>query len=314
MKLSIVTTLYESSQYVESFYHRIQPVAAKLACDDYEIIFINDGSPDDSLDKAIALSDLDEKVVVVDLSRNFGHHKAIMCGLAQAQGDRIFLIDSDLEEEPEWLAGFHADLEESSCDVIYGVQRKRRGGFIERVSGKLFYASFSWLTNVRLPSNMVTARLMTKRYVDALLLHRESEMIIGGLWVITGFSQKARLVKKHAASKTTYTLSKKLSHFVNAVTSFSSAPLVLTFYIGVLMSFFSGIFIVQLLFRYYFLSKPLSGYTSLIGSIWLLAGLTILFIGIQGIYLSKIFQEVKNRPNVIIRAVYSKKARVINKY
>lgn len=305
MKLSIVTTLYQSSEYVGDFYERMCISAREVAGEEYEIIFVNDGSPDDSLAKAIALSKKDSKVVVIDLSRNFGHHKAIMCGLNHAKGEAVFLIDSDLEEDPEWLPLFNKELESVDCDVVYGVQRERKGRLIEKLSGKLFYSLFGLLTNVKLPKDLVTARLMSKRYVEALLLHNESEMIIGGLWVITGFDQRPHIVDKHSTSKTTYTPRKKLSHFVNAVTSFSSMPLVLTFYTGLIMSFFSGLFVLQLLYRYYFLSRPLSGYTSLIGSIWLLAGLVILFIGIQGIYLSKIFMEVKKRPNVIIKAIYS---------
>lgn len=306
MKLSIVATLYKSAPYLQEFHRRASAAAVSEYGQDYQIILVNDGSPDDSLEKAIQLTEADDKVVVVDLSRNFGHHKAMMSGLANASGDHIFLIDSDLEEEPEWLHGFHQLLKRNDCDVAFGVQKERRGNFMERLTGRIFYRLFRLLTRVAQPNNIVTARLMTKRYVDALLLHTESEINIGGLWLITGFRQCQHLVDKHNLSDTTYSFSKKLSHLVNAVTSFSSAPLVLTFYVGLLMSFFSGLFVLQLVFRYFFLARPLDGYTSLIASIWLLAGLIILFIGVQGVYLSKIFSEVKNRPNVIVRKIYGK--------
>ena len=106
MKLSIVTTLYQSGVHISEFHKRISSVAQRLVGDDYEIILVNDGSPDNSLDLAIKLTEQDSHISVVDLSRNFGHHKAMMTGLAHAEGKRVFLIDSDLEEEPEWLLTF----------------------------------------------------------------------------------------------------------------------------------------------------------------------------------------------------------------
>src|SRR5450631_3293689 len=106
MKLSIVATLYQSSLHIDEFHRRAGTAAQRLVGSDYEIILVNDGSRDDSLDLAVAISRHDRHVIVVDLSRNFGHHKAMMTGLAHAQGDRVFLIDSDLEEEPEWLETF----------------------------------------------------------------------------------------------------------------------------------------------------------------------------------------------------------------
>ena len=110
MKLSVVTTLYQSAVYIEEFCRRISLVADELAGDSYEIILVNDGSPDHSLDVAVGLAAQDKRLVVVDLSRNFGHHQAMMTGLSYARGERVFLIDSDLEEEPEWLRGFYDEL------------------------------------------------------------------------------------------------------------------------------------------------------------------------------------------------------------
>ena len=119
MDLSVVTTLYRSQPYVEEFYRRICAAAAAIT-PDFELILVNDGSPDASLEVAVALFQLDERVRVIDLSRNFGHHRAIMTGLAHARGDLVFLIDCDLEEEPELLSRFHARLVETRADVIYG--------------------------------------------------------------------------------------------------------------------------------------------------------------------------------------------------
>jgi putative glycosyltransferase len=306
MKLSIVSTLYQSAPYIDELYARICKVATQLAGNDFEIILVNDGSPDNSLEASLNLHRNDARVVVIDLSRNFGHHKAMMTGLSEARGEIIFLIDSDLEEEPEWLISFDMQMHKECVDMVYGIQESRKGSKFEKITGGIFYKLFRLLTGINQPNNIVTARLMSRRYVQALISHEEREINIGGLWIITGFKQVSHLVNKHSTSQTTYTLSAKFNHLINAVTSFSSSPLVFTFYSGLLISITATIFIINLLIRYFFISAPPSGYTSLIASIWFFSGLIIFFLGIQGIYISKIFLEVKQRPNTIIRAIHRK--------
>lgn len=304
VKLSIVATLYQSAPYIAEFHRRASSAASELVADDYEIVFVNDGSPDISLDIAVELAERDCHVVVVDLSRNFGHHKAMMTGLSYATGERVFLIDCDLEEEPEWLNGFDREMNQQATDVVFGTQAKRKGAFFERVAGAFFYQLFRLLTGIAQPDNIVTARLMSRRYVNALLLHRERELNIGGLWILTGYKQCHQVVRKHASSPTTYSLSRKFSHLVNAVTSFSSLPLVFTFYSGLLISVSALVYISYLTVRYIFVASPPDGYTSIITSIWLFSGLIIFFVGIQGVYISKVFSEVKQRPYTIVRHVY----------
>jgi putative glycosyltransferase len=305
MKLSIVTTLYLSAPHVKAFHQRVTAAARSVAGESYEIIMVNDGSPDDSLAQAVRIHEHDPRLSVIDLSRNFGHHKAIMTGLSHTVGESIFLIDSDLEEDPELLLEFTQHKESAKCDVVFGVQERRRGDMIERASGALFYRLFRLLTGIQQPDNIVTARLMSRRYVDALLLHEEREINLGGLWCITGFIQEAHTVVKHSSSPTTYSISRKVSHLVNSITSFSSLPLVLTFYAGACISLTAVAYILYLIFRYLFISAPPDGYTSLIASIWLFSGLIIFFLGVQGIYVSKIFSEVKHRPYSIIRHIYN---------
>jgi len=306
MKLSIVASLYYSAPYIDEFHKRATDTAMMVAGDDYEIVLVNDGSPDNSLEYAIALTENDSHVVVVDLSRNFGHHKAMMTGLAYAKSENIFLVDSDLEEEPEWLITFNEKMQQESCDVVFGVQKRRKGNWLERWTGQWFYHLFKILTGLSLPENIVTSRLMSRRYVDALLQHQEREVFMAGLWFITGFEQCPQIVIKHCTSETTYTLRKKLSLLVNSVTSFSNAPLIGIFYIGVSISLFATIYITYLIIHWLFFSSPLSGWTSVMASIWLLGGLIISFIGVVGIYLSKIFSETKQRPYTIVRKVYAK--------
>lgn len=306
MKLSIVATLYKSAPYITEFHRRTSAAARQLVSEDYEIVLVNDGSPDDSLDLAVRLTETDSHIIVIDLSRNFGHHKAMMTGLAHTRGEWVLLIDSDLEEEPECLIAFAEQMKSQHCDVVYGVQERRKGAWFERWSGQWFYRLFKVLTGLALPENIVTARLMTRRYVDALLRHGEREVFMAGLWHITGFDQRPQFVKKHSLSETTYTFRRKMSLLVNSVTSFSNAPLVSIFYIGVSISLVAVFYIGYLAIQWTYLAKPLSGWTSVMASIWLLGGMIISFIGVVGIYLSKIFSETKQRPYTIVRQIYAK--------
>jgi putative glycosyltransferase len=303
MDLSIVTTLYYSAPYLEEFYARVCAAAQGVASN-FEIILVNDGSPDGSLQIAISLHRKDKRVKVIDLSRNFGHHKAMMTGLAHACGELVFLVDCDLEEEPELLETFYRKLKATEADVVFGVQQKRRGGLFERVSGSIFFKLFNFLSTHPIPQNVITARLMTRQYVRALVQHRERETMIGGLWTLTGFDQVSVPVQKHLKTSSTYDFRRRVSQLVNAVTSFSSKPLDMIFYLGCAILLVSIIAAVDLIIRKLFFGALLQGWASLIVSVWLLGGLTIFCLGVIGIYLSKIFIEVKQRPYTIVKAVY----------
>jgi len=305
MELSIVTTLYRSASYLEEFYTRVS-AAAKEITDEYEIIFVNDGSPDNSLDIAVSLYERDTRVRVIDLSRNFGHHKAIMTGLAHAKGELVFLIDCDLEEEPELLGKFCDKLKSSDVDVVYGVQQKRKGNFFERITGSIFYRMINLVSSYPIPVNSITVRLMSKRYVASLVEHRDREIFLVGLWAITGFKQVPVVVEKHNKGSTTYDFGRKISNLVNAVTSFSNKPLVFIFYLGCVIIFLSSIGALNLIVRRIFLGILPEGWSSVIVSIWLLGGLTIFCLGVIGVYLSKIFTETKQRPYTVIKKIYER--------
>lgn len=305
MRLSIVTTLYRSAGSLAEFHQRISRAAAALT-DSYEIILVNDGSPDESAQIALKLLDADPSVRIVDLSRNFGHHKAMMTGLSYARGDLVFLIDSDLEEDPELLASFDGTLQSERAEVVYGVQESRKGGIVERVSGWLYFKAFNLLSDHPIPENLLTVRLMTRRYVTALLSHRERETTIAGLWAITGFKQVAQVVRKHNKGATTYTPARKLAVLVNSITSFSDRPLVFIFYSGLAIGGASSSAAVYLVIRRLFFGVALPGWPSLIVSVWLLGGLMLMAIGIVGIYLSRVFIETKQRPYTIVSHVYER--------
>jgi putative glycosyltransferase len=306
MELSIVTTLYHSASCLEEFYTRICATAQKIT-ESFEIILVNDGSPDDSLALAVSLHLKDARVKVIDLSRNFGHHKAIMTGLAHACGELVFLLDVDLEEEPELLLLFGDELDRTCADVVYGVQSKRKGGLFERFTGHVFYGLFSLLCRIRLPRNVLTARLMRRRYVQSLIKHRDREVFLAGLWAITGYKQVPVAVTKHSTSRTTYGIGLRVATLVNAIVSFSTVPLVAVFYLGCVIVGLSGTAAVYVVARRLLFGAMLSGWPSLIVSIWLLGGLTIACLGLIGIYLSKVHAETKDRPYTIIREIYERK-------
>jgi putative glycosyltransferase len=306
MQLSIVTTLYYSQPYLREFHARASR-AAQAITPDYELILVNDGSPDESLAMALDIHASDPRVKVVDLSRNFGHHKAIMTGLQHATGDWVFLIDCDLEVAPETLAEFHTARESQAptVDVVYGVQAERAGASrLEKAFGRLFYTLFNALSDYKIPVNITTVRLMSARYVRALLEHREHALLIAGLWSITGFNQVPITIDKPYKGSSTYNLRRKLWHIIHAVTGFSSKPLVAIAGLGMLITTPSMFLVVYLVARYLVGGIGVDGYTSLIVSIWLLGGLIIFVLGVIAIYLSVIFTEVKNRPYTIVRQVY----------
>jgi putative glycosyltransferase len=303
MMLSIVTTLYNSSSTVEAFYRRAV-VAAETVTADFEIVMVDDGSPDDSLKIACALASKDSRVRVVELARNFGHHKALMTGLGHALGDLCFLIDSDLEEDPALLGEFFATIRSGDVDVVYGYQSGRKGGLWERVTGDIAYGLFRSLFAHPIPRNHITVRLMKRGYVDSLLLHREQQTVIGGLWVITGFKQIGMPVNKLARGNTTYGYWRRWLMLIDSVTSFSEMPLVAIFYLVIAISGLSGLVGIALVIHKLIFRGAIEGWVSVMLSVWFLGGLLIFCVGVIGIYVSKIFIETKNRPYTIVRRIH----------
>jgi putative glycosyltransferase len=303
MKLSIVTTLYRSAANIDEFYRRAIK-AAEAITDEIELIMVNDGSPDESLDLALSLHQTDPRIVVVDLSRNFGHHKAMMTGLSCATGERVFLIDSDLEEQPEDITKFHQRFEQGDCDVVYGVQESRRGGLIERWTGAFFFTILDKLGDRPVPRNLVTARLMTRDYVRALTRHRDREFVISDLWQVAGFRQRSIAVQKLSRSPSTYSFQHRLELAVKHVTTTSTKLLYLVLYIGFLIFGLSIAVILYYIGRYFTSGVGIDGFTSQIVSIWFLGGLITLILGILGVYLANIMSETKRRPYTIVRRIH----------
>lgn len=303
MRLSIVTTMYMSEPYVLEFYRRARAAADKIT-PDVEIIFVDDGSPDAALQQAVSLLDSDPCVRVIQLSRNFGHHKAMMTGLAHATGDLVFLIDSDLEEDPALLEPFYEKLISTGADVVFGCHARRPGGWLRNFGPKIHYRASALLCDPPLHENTLTVRLMTADYVRSLVQHQERELSIAGLWQITGFYQVPMSVNKAWKGTTTYTFRRKVATLVDNVTSFSNKPLVFIFYLGAAIFIISSSAAGYLIIDRIFFRALQAGWASVIVPIWMLGGVTIFCIGLVGIYVSKVFIETKQRPYTIIRRIY----------
>ncbi len=282
--------------------------AATPLFDDVELVFVNDGSPDDSLEMALHCVERDRRVRVVDLSRNYGHHRAIIAGLEHAAGDIVFLIDCDLEEEPELLVPLYEALKAGNdVDVALGVQSSRKGYLIERIGGALAYTIINAMANdLRLQRNMLVARVMTRRFVDALVSHRETELVFAGLAASAGFRQVAVPVTKHHKGTSVYSLWRRFAMLIRGITAFSDRPLIYISWLGVFTLFVAGGQIAYETVAYFAYRTIPAGYTSVAISIWLLGGLILLSLGIIARYLAVVFAEVKQRPRYIVRAVYQR--------
>lgn len=310
LQLSIVTTLYRTAIYLEDFVARSLGAAERAGFDPQrvELVLVNDGSPDNDLEVALHLHERDSRIAVVDLARNFGHHKAMMAGCMQARGEMVFLIDSDLEEDPEWLVTFAEVARRQQADLVFGVQQTRKGHLFERLTGDLFYKVFNRLSPHAVAENSVTARLMTRRFVDALVQHQEQVPFLFGLCALTGFKQQPVTVHKASTSPTTYTLGRKCRLAIHCITSFSSRPLGYIAALGALMTGVSFCYVLYLLFRQWVWNLAPEGWTSVTVSIWLVGGIIMLSLGIISLYLATLFNEVKRRPYVVIRSIHRHEA------
>jgi putative glycosyltransferase len=303
MRISLVTPLYKSAPYIEELYTRAVATITDIT-PDYEIVFVNDASPDDSLSVAVAIAKRDDRVRVVDLSQNYGQHPALLAGLQEATGHYVFICDSDLEDEPEWLGSFYARLQSAGCDVVYGVMTNKNGSLPYRAMRALFYFALRLLSGVPIPVDVVPARIMSRRFVNAMLSFNEHEIFLLGLYYAPGFKQEPYPVRKIDRSPSTYTLPKLIKLFVNGILSFSIRPLAAIAVIGLTMSlaafFLAGYFIC----RIWLFGQSVPGWASTITSLMMIGGLTIFLNGVVALYVAKIYIEVKRRPVAIVREIF----------
>lgn len=307
MKLSVVTTLYRSKGFLEVFLKEIISAIKIIDIYDFELIFVNDGSPDDSVKYLLERKKEISQIKVIDLSRNFGHHYAIQAGLNYASGEYVFLIDNDLESPPSVLVDFYNEIKkDTTLDVVYGFQETRKGNFIEKKAGSVFWVLINKLSDTKIPHNILTERLMTKQYVNELLRLQDANLFIGGMFYWVGFNQKGLPVKKGLREGTsTYTIKRRAELMLQAITSFSGKPLEWLFYIGLTISFFSFLFLVYLAIKKIIYSNEVQlGWTSVVAINVLILGIISTFLGLIGIYIFKIFKQVQGRPNAIIKKIH----------
>ena len=302
MKLSIVTTLYKSSVYINEFYSRISQEVTKIT-DNYEIIFVDDGSPDDSLSKVIKIGEKDHHVKVIELSRNFGHHEAIIAGLNYSTGDYIYLLDVDLEDKPEWLSIFYNHLITNNCDVVYGKQKKRSGNYFRKFFGNLWYKIIKNILKVEHDENVCTARIMTRNYVNQLNKFEEKFFILTGIFYQIGFKQEPFLIEKKFQNVSNYDFFKKISLIIKFIVGNSNIPLFFIASLNLITSFLS-MFISSFTFvRSFFVHELVPGWSSIVFLISLFYFFISLSILVISLYLGSINEETKKRPRYIIKSI-----------
>ena len=307
MTLSVVTTLYKSKRFLDRFLSEMIQAITQLGINEYEIIFVNDGSPDDSLAFLIEKKRSIPQLVLIDLSRNFGHHYAMQAGLSHAQGDFVFLIDNDLETPPDFIIRcFEHMNQHPETDVVYGFQEIRKGKFTESIGGKIFWWALNKMSEVKIPKNLLTERLMRKEYLNSLLELGDANLFLGGMFYWTGYRQAGLPVEKSLREgQSTYSTKKRMELMIQAVTSFSGKPLQYLFYGGLLITFCSVVAIIIFIIQKIIYGEEMQlGWTSIVTLNILILGITSTFLGLIGIYIFKIFKQVQNRPNFIIRKIY----------
>lgn len=297
-KLSIVTAMYKSSSFVRRFHAEVSAVASTVT-DDFEMIFVDDGSPDHSAAIVEALISEDRRVRLIKLSRNNGQATAMLAGMQAARGQLIYTSDIDLEDPPELLGQFRQMMvEEPELQSVYGFMAVRKGTFLERWLGHAFYRLLNFLTRESIPAQ-VWSRLMTRQYLDAVLSYSESHLFWSGIFHTVGFRQRAVPVERQKTGRTSYSYFKKLELALSAITSFSSGPLFLVFFLGLAVSGVSLIGAILLILQHA-VGALVPGWASIVVAILFIGGVTNVSLGVIGLYVGRIFVQTKNRPRFFI--------------
>lgn len=303
-KYSIVVPVFNEEKVLNELYRRLTIVMSKLR-ESYEIIFINDGSIDNSLEIMEKLHSKDKRIKIIDFSRNYGQQIATTAGIDYATGEAIVIIDADLQDPPKvipelvkkWKKGY---------DVVYGVRKKREGeNFFKKVTASIFYKFLNKITDINIPLDAGDFRLIDRKVADNLKTIREKNRYIRGLTSWIGFRQIGVLYdrEKRFAGYTKYTLAKMLKLALDAVFSFSNYPLKIAIYIGFLISGLSFLYLIYVLILKIFMDVTIQGWASIIVAVFFLGGVQLICIGIIGEYIGRIGEEVKKRPLYIIKGV-----------
>jgi putative glycosyltransferase len=308
MKLSIVSPVYRAELVLDELVERISNNIPS-AFNSFEIILVDDFSPDKSWQKITEISKNNSNVRGFKLSRNFGQHYAITAGLNFASGEYVFLNNNDLETPPSVLVDYYNEIKkDTSLDIVYGYQEVRKGNFIKKKAGSIFRVLINKLSDTKIPHNILTERLMTKQYVNNFLRLQDANLFKRGMMYWVGFNQKGipvEIGEREGAS--TYTIKRRAELMSQAITSFSGKSLEWLFYIGISISFFSFLFLIYLSIQKIIHQYEVQlGWTSIVAINVLILGIISTFLGLIGIYIYKIFKQVQGRPSVIIKRILSK--------
>lgn len=302
-KISIVIPVYNEEEVVKTSYLRIKKVLDTLKEYDYELIFVNDGSKDATLNLLQDIANEDIKVKIISFARNFGHQSAVTAGIKEVTGDAIVIIDADLQDPPELIPDM-LKLWEEGNDVIYGKRAKRKGeSAFKLLSAKMFYKMLNALSDVEIPKDTGDFRLVDRKVIEVINQMPEHNKFLRGLFSWVGFKQVPYEYerKERAAGKTKYPFKKMWKLATDGIISFSTKPLKLVGGIGIITIIISiGILIYSLISYTFKLNQLTPGWTSIMVAITLFSGVQLLSIWIISEYISRIYDETRNRPQYII--------------
>ena len=299
--LSVVVPLYNEDDVLREFHRRLVGVLDKMSCLS-EVIYINDGSTDASLDVLNELQTRDDRIAVISLSRNFGKEIAVTAGLDYAHGDAAVIIDADLQDPPELILSLVERWKEGN-DVVYAIRRERRGEtWIKRATADMFYRVMENIAETPIPRNAGDFRLMDKRCIAALSTCRERRRFMKGLFAWVGFKQVAVTYDRDPrfAGTTKWNYWRLWNFAIEGITSFTIAPLKLATYFGLLTALASLAYGTFIICRTALLGRDVPGYASIMAVILFLAGAQLIAIGVIGEYVGRIFVESKSRPLYLV--------------
>jgi dolichol-phosphate mannosyltransferase len=301
--VSVVVPLFNEEENLPELYRRLDATLGKLELD-CEFVFVNDGSRDQTSAMLEDLCARDDRVVAIQLSRNFGHQPAVSAGLQQAKGDVVFVMDGDLQDPPEVLVQF-LDKWREGCDVVYAVRRQRKEGILKRAGYWGFYRLLRGISDLDIPLDSGDFCLMDRKVVDALNALPEKQRFVRGLRTFVGFRQIGLEYERDArySGEPKYTFRALVRLAMDGLVSFSTMPLTCITYLGFFSVLVSMGLAAWVLLHYCFSRQAPAGWSSTIIVMLFLGSIQLLCLGIIGEYLRRIFLEVKERPTYIIRNV-----------
>lgn len=303
IELSIVVPIFNEEENLPELHRRLSD-AARAVTSSYELVFVNDGSRDNSRSILELLSARDERVYYIHFSRNFGHQIAVTAGLDRCRGKAVVIIDGDLQDPPEIIPELFEKYK-SGCDVVYARRSERKGEtWFKRATASLFYRILRRSTSIDIPLDTGDFRLIDRKVVNALKLMPEQNKFIRGQIAWLGFRQGEVLFSrdKRKHGKTAYPLSKMLRFAMDGITAFSDRPLKLVTAMGFAISFLSVVIILYAMYSHFVLLRTITGWTSLIISSTFIGGVQLLSIGIIGEYISRMNKNILNRPLYVVES------------